>query len=250
MSGHSEGIQEGKFCALRTDKCSPCGNKYRQNGRPAWAAFTFLQGRKLRVNKEYEAHHLLCIACVTEFIGKKAKLKKIVEQTEWCINAKKNMIGMPRWGHTIKWYCNLACQGEILEKVKAPPFKDLPQHDYDHNSPKGYTKEVEGELKELAREIEESTDKHEEVVATLKAELDGLSDDFRGRLTSRGERCDGTHKAWKKGAKDPHSDWYLPFSMADDGSVEPRTFPAPNLDSKVADKIQKMVAAVARWSTT
>lgn len=249
MSGHSEGIQvNDKFCALRTDKCSPCGNKYRENGKPAWAAFTFLQGTKEMRVKEYEAHHLLCVACVTEFIGKSAKLKQVVEQTEWCINAKKNMLGMPLWGHTIRWYCDLASSGEVRGDVPAPSFQDLPQHDYDHNSAKGYLQDVKAKLKELAEEIADSTEKHEEVSGTLKAELDGLSDDFRGCLQARGSRCGGTHKAWKQGSDKPESDWYLPFSMADDGKVEPRTFPAPNFDSKVAAKIKRLVEALARWS--
>src|SRR5436189_5070912 len=106
MSGHSDGIRVSKFCALRTDKCSaPCtsspASKYRENGKPAWASFTFIQGTKKKSVKEYEAHHLLCVACVTEMLAKKAKLKAILEQTEWCINAKPNMLGMPLWGHTI-----------------------------------------------------------------------------------------------------------------------------------------------------
>lgn len=250
MANHSEGIKVSKFCALRTDKCKPCGNKYRTNGRPAWAAITFIQGTKQKSVKAYEAHHLLCIASVTQFIGKKAKIKKILQQTEWCINAKHNMLGMPLWGHTISWYCDLAAGGEILSKVAKPPFKDIPQHDYDHNSPKGYTKEVNKEMEDLASQIEESTDKHEEAANSLKDALEGFSKQFRATLSERGSREGGTHEAWKQGAKKPTSDWYLPFSMADDGNVEKRTFPAPNFDSKVAEKIKSLVAAMARWGTT
>jgi len=270
MSGHSEGTRVSKFCALRTDKCSPpCTSnppsEYRENGKPEWVewaalmptpgdpqrtALTFIQGSKKKVTKDYEAHHLLCVACVTEMLAGEAKLREILEQTEWCINAKKNMLGMPLWGHTLQWYCDLAAGGELLENVAAPRFENVPQHDYDHNSKEGYTKEVKRSLATLAEKVAKSTDKHEEVAGTLKHDLEDLSDVYRDKLSNRGMRSGGTHNAWKKGSEHPDSDWYLPFSMANTGSAEKRTFPAPNIDSKVASKIKRLAAALLNWGAT
>jgi|SRR5271165_2487316 len=255
MSGHSEGVEKGKFCALRKDKC-PCGNEYQENCTPApddWTADDkFWQGSSMGVAKKFEAHHLLCVASVTEFIGKKPAIKKIVEQTDWCINDTTNMFAMPLWGHTIKHYCNLAEDGELLDKVKAPHFKNIPQHDYDHNSTGGYTSEVNKAMKNLARTVEEqATDKHEADAKKLKKKLDGLSNDFRSELQRRGSsRCNGTHKAWQKGSKYPESDWYLPFSMATDAIAEKRTFPASNFDNKLGQKILRLVKALGTWGAT
>ena len=261
MAGHSEGVKVNKFCALRKDKC-PCGNEYQKNCTPAptgWDSYTFWQGTKEGIMKRHEAHHLLCIASVTEFLGIKESIQKIVEQTTWCINANTNMLPMPLWGHTIKWYCNLAASGAFIANPPAPPFQNIPQHDYNHNSKGGYTSEVSEEMKELARSVEEQAEEnHEAPGENLKGRLDGLSERFRTTLRTRGStRSGGTHNAWQMGLKDAQSaaglttsKWYMPFSMAADGAVEERSFPAPGFDSKVASKIKRLVAALGKWGAT
>ena len=251
MSGHSKGVKKGKFCALRKKKCDH--NAYQENCTPAptgWSTFSFLQGKKRIKPKVFEAHHLLCIACVTEFIGKDERIYSIVKQTDWCINSTTNMFAMPIWGHTIKWYCDVETSGlKLNERIKsnleAPPFVNVPQHDYDHNSENGYTSEVDEKMIKLAQQIQKKAKQdHEAAVELLQTQLNNLSNKFRTKLQSRGSsRCGGTHKAWEKGKKEPDSDWYLPFSMADDGNVNPRSFPTSDFNGTVAEKIQSLVQA-------
>jgi hypothetical protein len=254
MGGHSEGVKVDEFCALRKDKC-PCGNEYQKNCTPppiGWADYFFWQGTKMGVMKKHEAHHLLCIASVTKFIGTNATIQEVVKQTIWCINATTNMFPMPLWGHTIKWYCDLASGGTLLSEVLPPPFANVPQHDYDHNSKGGYTDNVDTEMKALANTIQEKAEEsHEAAVAELKTKLNGMSNTFRSTLVTRGStRSGGTHLAWRKGSEKPESDWYLPFSMATDGVAQKRTFPAPGFDSKVANKIKRLASALVKWSAT
>src|SRR5437868_1274957 len=128
MAGHSEGVQiNDKFCALRTEKCKPCNNEYQKNCKdpnPAtWGSF--VQGRKMRVDKVFEAHHLLCVASVTQFIAGKKEIAEIIQQTQWCINSEKNMLAMPLWGHTIKWYCDLTASGVLTNQDVPPPFQNI-----------------------------------------------------------------------------------------------------------------------------
>ena len=253
MAGHSEGVKVSEFCALRTEKC-PCGNEYQKNCTPApvgWGMFTFVQGRKKRVDKKFEAHHLLCVACVTEFLAKKPAIVPVVEQTKWCINATTNLFAMPLWGHTIQWYCNLAGGGIFNMSDTMPPFQNIPMHDYDHNSEKGYKFEIDRDMKKLAKQIEEKQEEnHEAAVKELKAQLVALSNKWRATLQTRGaSRSGGTHAAWYLGMREPQSKWYLPFSMADDANAEERTFPATGLDpGKLAEKIQRLVDALTKWS--
>src|SRR5262249_31987718 len=151
-----------------------------------WADYTFTQGRKMEVLKRHEAHHLLCVACVTEFIAKKKELKKVVEQTDWCINDTNNMFAMPLWGHTIKWYCgdfadfdldaqdvkDLLDSDELFVRRRKPKFANIPQHDYDHNSALGYKQEMDKELKKLAAKIAKSKKKHEDRAEELRSDLE------------------------------------------------------------------------------
>lgn len=250
-ASHSEGIQVGKFCALRAEKCSPCNARYQKNCDPpprGWAVYYFIQGRKVEVKKKHEAHHLLCVACVTEFLAKKEEILEIVEQTEWCINKKPNMFAMPLWGHTIKYYCNIVQGGVLLAQAQGPKFENIPQHDYNHNSVGGYKSEVDTDMEKLADQIEKKAEEsHEAAVGELKHKLQTLSNTYRTTLQGRGIRLGGTHVAWQLGSAQPTSDWYLPFSMASDGAAEPRTFPAQGFDGKVVRKIARLVAAATRW---
>jgi hypothetical protein len=260
MAGHSEGKEEGLFCAVRTEKCSLHGNKYQDNGAPATPWVTFLQGSSERMEKRHEAHHILCIASVTEFIIGNSKIRTIVENTSWCINAQPNMMPMPLWGHTIKHYCDLGAAGAAKDALAAltgqdlpPPFQNIPMHDYDHNSAKGYKKaDVDTAVKKLAQRLEESKKAHEDKTKELASELDRLSKTLGKLLSMRGSaRSGGTHAAWKKGQAQPNSDWYLPFSMASSGAADKRSFPGADAENdRLANKIKRLAEALARWGGT
>lgn len=253
--GHSKGIQKGKFCAVRTGSQSKCKcaspNNYVDNSNIQ--GDFFLQGSRKRVEKKFEAHHLVCVASATKFLGKNKSVAKVVKKTRWCINAEKNMLGMPLWGHTIQHYCDISL-GAILEKPLPPWFCNVPQHDYDHNSTGGYKSEVDAAMEELAEEVKKlAADKHEEPEKELANELNEISDEFRALMANdRGLRSKGTHAAWLKGSESPDSDWYLPFSMADDDVADKRPFPAGGMgaDGKVAKKMAKLAKALKKWGST
>lgn len=252
---HTEGVRKGEFCAQRTSSSAKCKCPSKNNyiANCSITGDFFLQGTKKMVKKKFEAHHILCIASVTEFVGKDQRIEEIVKMTRWCINDSHNMIGLPVWGHTINHYCAMDTGGLLTEK-KAPWFENLPQHDYDHNSTGGYKDEVDEFMLDLANQVKALADEaHESPEKDLKSDLEYLSDEFRGELKSRGSsRCGGTHKAWKKGSEEPESDWYLPFSMAEDDIAEKRRFPAKGINDtgKMAEKLKKMTEAFKRWGST
>ena len=252
--GHSDGVKKNQFCALRKSGKCDCGNDYQKNCT-GWS-FAFIQGTQMKVSKVHEAHHVLCVASVTEFIGIKPEIEPIVKQTQWCINAKPNMLAMPLWGQTIKYYCNIQAVGAAADPTKAlqavgapPPFQNIPMHDYDHNSKKGYKKfDVDAALKKLADQIEKNQDKHKAAVGELRGRLNSLSNSMKSLLDQRGTtRCGGTHAAWQKGLAQPTSNWYLPFSMAATPNAEKRTFPTSGEWGKLANKILALVRAFGKW---
>ena len=220
---HSKGIRKDQFCALRKKNCGH--NQYREVCRPTtW--------------DKYQAHHLLCVASVTEFIGIKPEIEDIVKQTEWCINAQPNMVALPVWSVTVRHYCNLL----IVGAPSAPPaFVNRPQHDYDHNSKLGYLQEVDTRLRKLANQVEKKKDDHTIGVQTLLDGLNGLSAYFKGELNRRGSaRSGGTHIAWEDAMGNNDSKtWYKPFSMANDGCEDERRFPGLNLNK--AQQILKRI---------
>ena len=249
MVQHSDGVVFGKFCALRTTKCKD-GNEYQKNCKPkpkGWSKEYFWQGSKYDdgtktiVKKYFEAHHLLCVAAVTECIVGAPGIKRIVKNTDWCINDKINMFAMPLWGHTIKYYCTIesddffdADKPYFRQRKKAPKFKNIPLHDSDHDL--YIEEEVKPELKKIARSIKNSKKKHKKKIDEIKSQLNDKAEYFRGELQSRGtKRVGGTHAAWQKGIKKPHSDWYKPFSMSK--KPRKRTFPTTNFGSGIGRKI-------------
>lgn len=271
----TKGVKEGLFCAVRTapDSECECGNNYVKNCEPSepWGKFpqrftVTVRDKKTKevvakyldaIRKSHEAHHIACVASVTAFIAKDKDLLPIVQNTKWCINDKANMIALPLWPHTIEWYCKLSraspLRPEILEKsvhgkyvmssMCEPPFADLPQHDYDHGK---YSSEVDAELKNLAARLKKVKG-HEQQKEKLKAALDRLVSHFKNELKRRGQRVGGTHAAWNLGMNFRGSEWYMPFSMANDGDVEPRTFPLRDMSDggKMAEKI--LAVAEAFW---
>jgi len=269
--GHSKGVKKDEFCALRKDDCGH--NKYQENCRPSedWPKYPqeFTGSIKDKAKKvigkfkdsrrrSYEAHHAVCVASVTGIIAEDTEIESVVRNTQWCVNYKPNMIALPMWAQSIQWYCYLSrahlLKAEILSDdigggykatpAPAPPFRNLPQHDYDHGR---YITEVDTELKEIVKEVKKLAGKHEEQKKKLKDELDNLVGRFKTELQTRGLRTGGTHAAWNLGMNFPDSDWYMPFSMAKDSEVEARPFPANGLldGSVMAEKI--MSVAQSYW---
>ena len=242
-------------CAHYIDVCKP---------NPSWDASGLSHAfqRVVRATKiepyvfakKYEAHHLVCVAPATEFLLGNPNVDSIIQQTEWCINNERNMLAMPLWGHTIKYYCRVAILTEEGEEINdaaglagstalpPPPFANIPQHDIDHNSKEGYTSEVEKKVISIARKVQSQKASHQVKGEALQKALNTASDDFRTELKRRGsERKGGTHEGWKRAQKpisDPH--WYEPFSMARDGKFTELGFPVRDFDKRVARWIEKI----------
>jgi hypothetical protein len=253
---HKRGGKKKGFCTQPSEtKCDdcPCPKNYIEICKPGWAGHTFerlvqASSGEFVFDKKYEAHHIVCVAPVTEhLLG--GKLKTVIIETKWCINNKTNMMAMPLWGHTVKWYCSFVTSaagkvtGAIRSRRGAPPFQDIPQHDFDHNCKEGYTWEVENAVKQLVKDIKDSG--HTLKGDDLVEELNDLADDFREKLLDeRGVRKGGTHDGWKLGQKGD-DEWCHPFSMASDDKVSKIGFPIKEFDSKVGRWIDRIAKAIA-----
>lgn len=223
--GHSAGDLVGKFCTQRKDSCKN-GQKYKDNAN---------QG--LTKNWPRQAHHVLCVASVTQYISTGVKIE-IVMQTDWCINTVENMLAMPTWRSVTEYY---AAQLRKSDLAAEPEFKDIPMHTYNHNSKNGYKSEIDAKMQEIADAANKSTEKHEVSSATLKSALDGYRNIMKPRLKRRGKRQDGTHVEWLRGyAGQASANWYEPFSMADLGNIEARSFPLKRSKASI-QKVLKLV---------
>jgi hypothetical protein len=241
-SDHVE-YQKGLFCALRAEPCNCSINQpYIKNAKAKatwWSKTTFARRVKMKkasdsftFQKEPEAHHLVCCAPVREFLIDDAGIATVIKATAWCINNKDNMKPMPLWGHTIQHYCTTAtatatAAPSFKAVVAAPAFKNIPQHDFDHNG-KCYIVEIEEDVKAVAATVKKNKSKHTVAVQALKTDLDGLSKKWGGELDTRGKRGAGgsTHAAWLAAKAGSTANWCLPFSMAIAAKVKPRAFPA------------------------
>lgn len=274
---HTKGALEDQFCSQRKDKCdcpSGAGNKYKDLCEPSedWGKYPQKYTQNIKeagvvvekifkaVRRSHEAHHVACVAAVTGIITKDSAIKSVVANTPWCVNKKENVIALPMWAHTIEWYCRLSTitplHPDILEEKVAgiysmttevaPPFKNLPQHDYDHAA---YIEEVDEALTKLVKGIKR-LEGHKKQSEKLESALNNLVKRFYKNLESRGERVGGTHAAWNLGMNSRDSDWYLPFSMADTGEAEKRDFPLRDLSDggKLAKKIFEVADAFWRES--
>lgn len=117
---------------LRGDSPAAWGNSY------AYLRLVRAKIKPFTFKKIFEAHHVACVAPVSAFIAGDSALKDVVHQTTWCINKPSNMLAMPLWGHTVKWYCQITAASDVVNidaAQQAPPFKNIPQHNFDHNGP-------------------------------------------------------------------------------------------------------------------
>lgn len=259
--GHIKPAEDCEFCAIRAGKRGcPCGNNHIDNAgvtkfdrgdaaAAAAAPWSFFRRRSwapwIRREKFFEAHHLLCVASVNAGLSASPTVFEIVKKTDWCINAKPNMLAMPLWGHTLKHYANPA-----NPTPSGPPsFADIPQHNYNHNSTGGYKDEVDKTIEAVANEVLKLKKKgHKAPEKDLANRLDTESDNYRSELAVRGRRRQGTHEAWRQGMREAHlgkgSNWYLPFSMASDGATQPRAFPVKGDKSALAEKLEKLLNGI------
>lgn len=241
--------------AAMSDKHNPIGkinkfvpepdDKYRDNcGDPGWKgkqkganastdAFAFI-GRKTfeddKGNKttkyypvKHEAHHILSVSCVNGYGDLDEDQKKVVErcchETDWNINNANNLIALPLFGHTLKWYV-------IDENTDPPEWKDLPQHDWDHNSAKGYCADVKKAVLDFYGKLELQVEGHTVTAKSIRDDLIGMENDWRAEIKERGE---GTHDAW--GNMAVQANWYEPFSMAAKGNATYR--PPLRIENKI-----------------
>jgi hypothetical protein len=247
---HKRGSSKEKFCAIPGQPCD-CPNNYRDNCKPPdnWKPefdFTRKIWRALKTytfDKTYEAHHLLCVSSVSTTLVENDNIDSIIRETEWCINNKDNMFGMPLWGHTVKYYCGIGSAAADIEPA-APPFANIPQHDWDHNSALGYTQEVTKAMKGLAGKIEKS--EHDFKGNALQGKLNTIAQRYMTILKNRGSsRNGGTHNAWLQGRKDPDLRWYEPFSMASTGNLTAKGFPVRDFNEKVIAWIDRLASAIS-----
>jgi hypothetical protein len=184
-------------------------SKYRQTCRSANSGFNSSAERRS------EVHHILCNHSVAkrqaDYKDDGGVTMKYVENclwiTEWDLNNKDNLIGLPRNRQLRE------CYGKEPEKNWNPV--DLPSHQVDHNTADGYTNEVRKWLKANLWDTLNATQKQHKVDAeTIKKQLEDGSTHFKKMLISRGSREMGTKICWKlQHDKGYERRWYHPFSM-------------------------------------
>jgi hypothetical protein len=248
---HSRKQSKDDFCAVAAEGKCGCasGNKdYREECKPSppWKPSFDFQWNNVKNGprqQSYAPHHIVCVASVGTLIVEATdqKVDGVVRATAWCVNTERNMVAMPLWGHTVKWYCNLDEEEVNAAVPNAPDFQNVPQHDWDHTGTGCYIEELNKEIIKLVNAIAEKG--HEAVEGDLAGSLNDMSDDFRGRLEQRGMRGSpkGTHEGWKRGMADPQSDWYLPFSMAIKSAASRKGMPKLSFTTMVKNKIQWLV---------
>ena len=233
---HPRGERVKEFCATPGTPPCDCKKNYITICRPAWASIVFRRKRKREsFDKAYEAHHILCVSPVNEAIVNYDKISKSVSETVWCINSELNMIAMPLWGHNVIWY----------ETNELPPeFANLPQHDWDHNGGLGYTKEVLGDLRGVALDVEK--EQCNAAAVDLAVDLNNLSIKWKAEIQLRGRRAKGTHSSWNAG-KSGQTNWCEPFSMASAANIAEKTFPLRDFHAehkKMMDRIKNAILGV------
>jgi hypothetical protein len=259
---HSRNKFVNEFCANAADPKCNCKNNYKEICKPRWEeeagtdhAF-FQKGQKGSwVRIAYEAHHILCAASVGGLLvtaDGKGKFD-FVATTVWCLNTEDNMIALPKWGHTVKWYCDLKAKtpksGNDLPKE--PPFANLPQHDWDHTGKQAYQSEIDKALGKIVKDLTAAN--HQAAPQDLANALTTLSKKYKAILKQRGARPvsaggkagSGTHDGWMSGRDFPQSDWYLPFSMASKSCVSGKGYPRLDFNAEFKNKLKFLLRYIA-----
>jgi hypothetical protein len=249
---HVEEYQKFDFCALRAEPCKcSIDEPYIKNAMAkakGWSDASFertvnSKKGKFVFDKAIEAHHLVCCSPVRRFLLADLKVQPVIKATKWCINAAVNMAPMPLFGHTIKHYCTLGEDAVgFMKGIKPPKFKDIPQHDFDHNGNRTYITEVTADVQKLANGIKAKKKEHKIESKNIKPDLDTLSRKWDKELKKRGERGGGTHLSWLRAVAGKSAAWYLPFSMAKTADVTSRAFPP--FDEKTATWMKRIQSAI------
>lgn len=152
----------------------------------------------------WQAHH---VACDHALGGREVDPvdREYVEQclwiTKWDLNDADNLVGMPL--------------NKQYKRSDGTMPVNLPSHQVDHNTTRGYTDECKDWLKDnLWDTLKAGQDPHtvdpKDIAATLKA----CTATFKAKLVARGFRSGGTVAAWttRFDAANERT-WYHPFSM-------------------------------------
>ncbi len=159
----------------------------------------------------WQAHHILCNHGIAarkhlDDAERVRFLEACLKAGDWDLNNKDNLIGLP----TNKQFRRIGFNSDKLDK--------LCSHQVDHNTKKGYTKEVVDWLKEEVWDtLEIKKNEHGFEPKDIKDQLEDCTADFTQKLKDRGEREGGTKECWGKrfkGSSDFKKKWYHPFSMA------------------------------------
>ncbi len=228
-----------KFCSTRVCSCGK-KNDYQDCCKAVREEWKIVQGSRGRMFG-LEAHHILCVESMNQRPKGESgeKLHQILMQTEWCINASINMIALPKFGHTLKWYS--------IRELSAPPsWKNHPHHDIHHNNTGGYRSQIGREIgNTMDMFIKNIENKNCELSTSAIAEnLNALARKWRSVLRNRGSRQGGTHAAWNRAARDPtYREWILPFSMAADSVALTLTIDI-SFSNKHTKKFKQLVTAI------
>lgn len=251
-AGHTAGAKKGVFCSLRTEKCEPCNNKYRDImvGTESWGKYKQKHRTLIAIERSPEAHHVLPVASVTANITANDEIREeVVKKTKWCVNDKLNMIALPLFEMTFAHYL-VAHDPDAGTSIPAPPFAGLPMHNYGHAD---FQKEVNMKLEKVGEDAKDNTEKHEAASKTLLAAMNGQRDFFRPKLDSRGDRGNGTHVEFlnamglnKDGTEflGSATKWYVPFSMA----KKPKGRAFPLMAGGLSKKLKALKKAMSDWS--
>jgi hypothetical protein len=169
-----------------------------------------------------EVHHILCEHAIKAF--SKADIpyedflyiKRCLRITDdpggpngkWDIDSPKNLIGLPL---------------KIAVTQKNQIDLNLPCHNYDHNTKRGYTWEVKDYLhNRVWKNLKAAQGGHDVQPENIRKQLDNCIEHFKKLLDpankgARGRRNGGTRKSWERRFEPSQKDrWFEPFSMAKD----------------------------------
>ena len=121
----------------------------------------------------------------------------------WDINDASNLIGLP------------------MKSAYTRPGVNVPVdyccHNVDHNTSNGYTNECKTWLHDnVWNTIVDKKKSHQVNADNILDALKKCTGVFKGILTKRGRRNDGTASSWKN--RFTEAEWYHPFSMGSDPS--------------------------------
>jgi hypothetical protein len=174
----------------------------------------------------WQSHHIICISSMGSRDNTRIKLEQGLYITEWNINEKPNMIGLPQkcqfresYGGAEDETKKNAAAGKVAWSKVAP--KNWPAHNVDHPL---YTEEVTTYLEdEIWSQFDEAKGDHAADAEWLKKRLTETSEHFETVLHDRGKRPPGTVNGWKNRfplskatqSGQPGPGWQDPFSMAE-----------------------------------